>query len=121
MFPSCENEEDTINPGIWGQRLADYLCEHLAEKGYRITDVDGEDWGWAVRIENEAFPLGLGCSNLDGEDNAYRVFIEPSKPIVRVGLFKKVDTTATVKKLANTLETILKADPEILNVKWVEL
>jgi hypothetical protein len=34
-FPPYEGEEEQINPGLWGKRLAEYLVKKLAEKGSR--------------------------------------------------------------------------------------
>ena len=36
-----------------------------------------------VEIENQAFPLWVGCANYDGTENEFQCFIEPSKPFVR--------------------------------------
>ncbi len=120
-FPSYNNEDEGPNENIWGKRLAEYLVEKLEQRGYRVSDTYAEDWGWGVELEHEPYRLWLGCSNVDDEPNGHRVFIEPSKPVVRVGLFKKVETTATTEKLATELESILRTDPEITNIGWVEL
>ena len=32
-FPPYEGEEELINPGHWGKRLAEYLVQKLSEKG----------------------------------------------------------------------------------------
>ena len=31
-FPSYEGEEEQINPGLWGKRLAEYLVQKLSER-----------------------------------------------------------------------------------------
>jgi hypothetical protein len=33
-FPSCEGEEEEINPDLWGKRLAEFLCEKLPAQGF---------------------------------------------------------------------------------------
>jgi len=30
-FPPYDGEEDQINPGLWGRKLAEYLVEKLAD------------------------------------------------------------------------------------------
>lgn len=120
-FPSYGTEVEGPNENIWGKRLAHYLISKLKEKGYKIRTTYTEDWGWGVELEHEPFRLWLGCSNLDEEPDGHRVFIEPSKPVVRVGLFKKVETTADVQKLAEDLKAILEADPDIRDLVWGEL
>jgi len=32
-FPPYDGEEEQINPGLWGKRLAEYLVQKLAERG----------------------------------------------------------------------------------------
>jgi len=32
-FPPYEGEEEQINPGLWGKRLAEYLKQQLATQG----------------------------------------------------------------------------------------
>lgn len=109
-----------INPGRWGKRLAEFLREKLVARGIQCGTIYAEDWGWAVPIEHEAFPLWLGCGNIDDSPGEFLVFIEPSRPYVRRGLFKKIDTRADVDRIANALEEILKSDPGIHDVTWVE-
>jgi len=45
-FPPYEDEEEQINPGLWGKRLAEYLVQKLAEKGIQTDPIIAEDWGW---------------------------------------------------------------------------
>jgi hypothetical protein len=34
-FPPYEREQEQINPGLWGKRLAEYFVQKLTEKGLR--------------------------------------------------------------------------------------
>ena len=45
-FPPYEGEEEDINPGLWGKRLAEYLVVKLAERGIETDPIIVEDWGW---------------------------------------------------------------------------
>lgn len=56
-FPAYSNEEDEINPGIYGKRLAEFLAEKLPGQGFTVLGMPSEDWGWLTYLENEAFPL----------------------------------------------------------------
>ena len=49
--------------------LAEYLAEGVSRHGF-VADVGGfEDWGIYIIVENEDFPLMIGCGNSeDGED-----------------------------------------------------
>jgi hypothetical protein len=44
-------------------------------------------------------------------------FIEPSTPFVRK-LFRKIDTTAAVARVAAALDHVLRAHAEIHDVRW---
>ena len=61
-FPPYEGEEEQINPGLWGKRLAEYLVEKLAAKGISTDGMMAEDWGWFVPVRNEAFPLDVSSA-----------------------------------------------------------
>ena len=118
-FPPYEGEEEQINPGLWGKRLAEYLKQQLATQGIETGEIYSEDWGWALPVKNEAFALWIGCGHQYGDKEQFLCFIEPSKPIIRK-LFKKIDTTPAVGHLHDALHKILTSDPEITDVRWSE-
>ncbi|MFN7140211.1 MAG: hypothetical protein ACK4UN_12825 [Limisphaerales bacterium] len=115
-FPRDPDEE--INPGVGGKRLAEYLQRELQKRGIATGDIFSEDWGWVVPLQHDAFPMWVGCGNYQEYEDGYLVFIEPSKPQVRKGWFKKIDTTVDVEKIAKALNTILTTNPEIRSVRW---
>ena len=118
-FPPYEGEEAQINPGLWGKRLAEYLVEKLGPMGIEAEPIIAEDWGWYVPIKNESFRLALCCGHQDGDEDEFLCFTEPSRPIIRK-LFKKIDATEQLGRLAAALEKVLSSDPEISHVEWVE-
>ena len=107
-----------VNPDLWGKRLAEYLHEKLTQKGVKPGEIYCEDWGWGIPLPHDAFKMWLGCGHYQEYPDGYLVFIEPSKPTVRKGLFKKIDTTADVERIALLLDQILKADTEISEIRW---
>ena len=117
QFPPCSGEEDLINPGLWGKRLAEYLQDKLPHYGLRVTSIGAEDWGWMVELENEDFPLWIGCGHQNGEPDELVCFIEPSKPFIK-RWFKKWDTRTKVGHTAEALKKVLESDPEIHDIKW---
>ena len=118
-FPSYPNEDEEINPGIWGKRLAEYLIESLPNHGVTPKEPYPEDWGWEIPIENENFPMFIGCSNqLEQEGNRFLVFIDPSKPMIRKGLFKKVITTSAITRVSEALEKILSSHDDVRESRW---
>jgi len=118
-FPPYEGEEEQINPGLWGKRLAEYLVKKLAEKGIATGEMIAEDWGWWVPVQNESFTLAICCGHQHGDDDEFLVFTEPSTPVVKK-LFKKIDATAQLTRLTEALHEILGSDPEIRDLVWME-
>jgi hypothetical protein len=117
-FPAYPPEEEKVNPGLWGKRLAECLYRKLKEQGIETEEIYPEDWGWVVPIHHEPFSLWVGCGHYQEYPDGYLVFIEPSKPTIRKGLFKKIDTTGDIEKVAVALDRILKSDPEISSIRW---
>lgn len=117
QFPPYDGEEEHINPGLWGQRLAEYLQAALPLEGIVVNGISPEDWGWMVELEHPDFPLWIGCGHQCGEDHEFLCFIEPSTPFVRKW-FKKMDTREPVGRVVAALETILETNPEIRDIRW---
>lgn len=115
-FPPYPGEEEQINPGLWGRRLAEYLKERLARRGIESGDIVLEDWGCLRPVKNEAFALALACGHQSGEDDEFLCFIEPSAPCVRK-LFRKIDTTREVERLSRAVQQVLSSDPDIRELR----
>ena len=110
-------EEEEINPGRFGKRLAHFLAAELPAHGFKVSGMNAEDWGWRVDLENEEFPLWIGCGNYEEFENGFLCFIEPSKPAIR-RWFSKVDTGPTVEKVASALEAVLTTRPSVSRFRW---
>jgi hypothetical protein len=117
-FPAYPNEDKEINPGIFGQRLAEFLSEKLPQHGFKVLCIGAEDWGWMVEMENKEFPLWIGCANYEDGENGFQCFIEPSKPSVRKW-FSKIETGPIVDKLAAALEAVLLQSGKVSNLRWL--
>ena len=118
-FPPYDREEEEINPGLWGKRLAEYLVQKLADLGVETEDIVAEDWGYYVPVRNEGFELALCCGHQNGDDDEFLCFTEPSRPVVKK-LFRKVDATVQLSRLIEALEKILSSDPDIREIVWTE-
>ena len=77
-FPACPGEEEEINPGRWGKRLAEYLISELPKRGFEVARANPEDWGWRIDLRHDAFPLWIGCGNYEEYADGFLCFIEPS-------------------------------------------
>jgi hypothetical protein len=118
-FPPYEGEEEEINPGLWGKRLAEYLVQRLSEKGFKTEGIVGEDWGYYIPVQNEGFKLAICCGHQNGDDDQFLCFTDPSTPVVKK-LFKKIDATPQLSRLTEAMQQILASDPEIREVVWTE-
>jgi hypothetical protein len=118
-FPPYDGEQEQINPGLWGKRLAEYFVEKLKGTGIETEEIIPEDWGWYIPIKNDGFRLAICCGHQDGDADEFLCFTEPSTPIIKKW-FKKIDATEQLNSLVAAMDKILRADPEIRNVEWAE-
>jgi hypothetical protein len=116
-FPPYEGEEELINPGLWGKRLAEYLVQKPSDQGFKTQEIIAEDWGWYIPLQNEGFRLAVCCGHQNGDDDEFLCFTDPSTPVVKK-LFRKIDATSQLTRLTEALQQILASDPEITNVVW---
>jgi hypothetical protein len=119
-FPPYDGEEDEINPGRYGKRVAEFLVRGLKDEGFEPLDPVAEDWGWVVPIKNDGFNLWIGCGNYDEyPDDGFLCFIEPHTPTIRrLGFLWRVDTTARVTALQQAIDQVLSANPAVRDKKW---
>jgi hypothetical protein len=115
-FPALPDEDKLVNPGRWGKRLADFLCENLPRESFQTKKPFAEDWGWVVPIVNDSFRLWIGCGNYD-DPEGFLCFIELHKPFVR-RLFRKVDARERVAGLQRTVDRILTDEAGIRDKRW---
>jgi len=119
-FPPYPGEDEKVNPGIWGQRLAEFIVSRLPEYGVETGNFYPEDWGWEIPVKNEAFPIFIGCGNkTEPGGTRFLCFIDPSTPETRTGLFKKVSTLADVDRVADALDEVLQSHPAIKDLRWL--
>jgi hypothetical protein len=116
-FPALPGEEEAVNPGRHGRRLADLLAAKLPGHGFEVIRLGCEDWGWRIDLRNDLFPLWIGCGNYEEYEDGFLCFIEPSKPFVRRWL-KRVETAGTVESLATALENIVETSGEARDLRW---
>lgn len=116
-FPPYPGEEEEINPGRFGKRLAEFLARGLQAHAFRVTGVGLEPWGVRVDINNPGYPLWVGCGNYENLENGFLCFIEPSTPFVH-NWFRKYPTAATVERLATAIEAVLKSAGKVSSIRW---
>ena len=116
-FPAYEGEEEDINPGLWGRKLAEYFVEHLPRYGIEPEEIVAEDWGYYIPIKNDGPRLAICCGHQSGEDNEFLCFTDPNEPVVRK-LFKRIDLSQSLRPILTGMAHLLAADPEIRDIKW---
>ena len=116
-FPAYAGEEEQINPGVWGKRLAEFLRDNLRKEGFETEEPIAEDWGWMVPIANEPFRLWIGCGSYQEYPDGFLCFIEPHTPFIRK-LLKKVDTQARVESLQRAMDKVLSEPAGIREKRW---
>lgn len=116
-FPAYEGEEKEVNPGLWGKRLAEFLCDKLLAEGFKTEGPFTEDWGVRIDVVNEDFRLWIGCGHYQEYPDGYLCFIEPHTPYVR-RLFKKLHTQERIASLQRALDKILVETDGIRAKRW---
>ena len=49
-FPPYPGEDQQVNPGRYGIRLAEFLSQELPAHGFPVSSVSVEDWGVKVAL-----------------------------------------------------------------------
>jgi hypothetical protein len=70
-FPPYDGEENQINQGLYGKRLAEYLVTKLQTAGIETEEILAEDWGWVIPIKNAKFPMWIGCGHYEEYPNGF--------------------------------------------------
>ena len=105
-FPAYDGEEEQVNSGLWGKRLAEFLRDNLQKEGFETGQPIAEDWGWMVPVANDQFRLWIGCGHYQEYPDGFLCFIEPHTPFVRK-LLKNIDTQASVESLQRAMDKVL--------------
>jgi hypothetical protein len=116
-FPADDGEDEQINPGIFGRRLAEFISNGLRREGFEPEELFTEDWGWVVPVKNQEFGLRIECANYQEYPDGFLCFIEPHKPFVRRFL-KKIATRDRVESLQTALDKMLSVEAGIREKKW---
>jgi hypothetical protein len=104
LFPTYPKEEDEINPGRFGKRLAEHIKLILSENGITVSSIYPTDSSYELRIDQFPFPVYIQAGNMDGEDEEFLIFIEPNKKFVRK-FFRKIPTEDIINEIFNLIYT----------------
>ena len=76
LFTPFHSEEGQVNPQVYGAELAWWLSRELAQEGVEASYPNSEDWGWFIEYIVDDHEYWLCCSNQDGFQNQWRVFLD---------------------------------------------
>jgi len=116
-FSPIEGEEELINPGLWGKRLADFIRVGLLREGFDISEPIAEDWGWMLKVRNHPFSIWIGCGHYAEYEDGYLCFIEPHKPYVW-RLLRRIDTRECIAFLQKAVDKVLSEHTAIRGKRW---
>src|SRR6185369_12176638 len=74
VFTISLGEDEETNPGIYGKALAQWLSQQLASRGFKVTGVIPEDFGWCVGIDARPHAAFVSCSNTPDHTTQWGVF-----------------------------------------------
>lgn len=114
-----EEEEETINEGMYGKALCLYLQKHLTLEGIEAPFFCAEDWGWWIEIADQGFSMGLCIYAYQTNADPFQYAIISSIIEEKKWSWKKlqkIDVSSKVLKVLDTVEKILKEDKEIFVV-----
>jgi hypothetical protein len=117
QFPAYPGEDEKINPGRHGLRLAEYLRQQFRAHGIPTAEPELEDWGVRLPVTDPALPVWVGCGNYEEYPDGFLCFVEPSKPAI-LRLFARAATARATARVAEVLGSILASNPEIREVRW---
>lgn len=115
-FNVDEVKPNFINPRCFGEDLAGWLAEALKRAGIgTITEPWQEDWGWQLRVDNDAGAFFVSVGLIE-EEKTWLVFVEPSRPLLPT-LFGRKDE-AGLKGVVDALEAVLSKADGVSELRW---
>ncbi len=115
-FPVLAGEDqESVNPGTFGQALANYIKERLEQLGYIVTFLCAEDFGWWLEIRLPVVTTSVICRRAHEDEGVcdFAVVTDSRKKKWSWKRFRSIDITAELEKLGADLEKIFAADPDI--------
>lgn len=114
-FNSTEPKAHFINPGCFGDDVANWLKPRLEALGYRVDGPGQEDWGWYLVSDRDGRAHYLNIGHTGDE---WQIIVEPQRGVrdrLR-GANKTPD-----QRLLEELHEILAAATQISVSEWLDL
>ncbi|WP_435263302.1 hypothetical protein [Tenacibaculum sp. nBUS_03] len=112
LFPAYLDEENEINPGRFGKKLAEFIKKNLEENGVQVADLYPTDYAYEIRLDQFKFSVYISAGNIDGETDLFLVSLEPRKEFIRK-FFKKIPTVETIEPIYNLMMDSFRGNSDI--------
>ena len=112
LFQAYPEEENEINPGRFGKRLAEFIKDILEKDNIEVADLYATDYSFELRLDQFEFSVYITTGNIDGKENEFLISISPKGEFKRK-LFKKIPTKETISKVYETIEKGIGLNSEI--------
>ena len=112
LFPPYPGEEDDINPGRFGKKLAEFTKSLLLKENIEVADLYSTDYSYELRLDQYKFNVYISTGNIDGEKNEFLISINPKEEFKRK-LFKKISTKETISEIYGIIKKGIVDNPEI--------
>lgn len=104
-----------MNPGVYGEELAEWVRKGIGKFGRPAQDHFGEDWGWMVVFGRE-YPAWIGCGNV-GDSEHWLCFCEVRRTITD-RLLRRPGPVAARDQTVRALAALLASEPAIHDAEW---
>jgi len=118
FFEVEPGEDQETNPGIYGRAFARWLADRIRARGEPVEQVLAEDWGRCIVLARKPYLLWIGCSNRAGHTDEWGASVA-AEPGLLQSLFQTVNPAATVTRLHQMLDEIVREVPQAVRV-WME-
>ena len=110
------DEDEEVNPGIYGRQFSNWLATELPAFGWRVTDTFPEDFGRLVEVEHPRFRVYVACGSGHDGEQSWQAFTFVEGGGLR-GMFAKPEKTRIADQLLADVERALRSDPQTIDVR----
>jgi hypothetical protein len=115
-FNRTEVKSYFINACCFGEDLAQWLVDQLANDGIKASGIGQEDWGWYFTVGKYFVGVGGDASGDEPESSNFghwRLMIQKRRRVLEFLQRKKIEQN---DELFSALHTILKREPSFSNI-----
>ncbi|WP_374553438.1 hypothetical protein [Sphingobium yanoikuyae] len=114
-----DDEIDEVNPGIFGRRLANFVCQGLNARGIAASEPVSEDFGWLVDLPGWGHRACLVCASDSEMPGRFIIILEPHRSKVW-HWFKRVDARPCNDRVTDAVEQLLNESGLVQKLEWNE-